>query len=372
MRYSFVIPTYNKKKPLKKTLEALNDLSGYNRENYEVVLVDDGSPGQVFKYIKGINRNYRLNYIYLQRCDLSCRSRARNYGISAARGKYIVFIDDDIVINSDYLKEADRYFCFSDNLVIHGLRLHWPSELIQDTDIRELSRTACRDADTNVLDVRHMVCNSLSYNLAAHKYPWLMTFSSNLVVPRKLLLEINGFDENFKQWGGEDAELGYRLLKAGAAFVLNTKLRAFHQSHPTAPKGESNLDYLVEKCKDVFKNIAPETLFALYDIWLKKPVLLPKFKMYPGKTHNRAIVELRKESELQDVKNRILEYAKKKGTEVIVKDYCESTDLDIWVQVLEVKDALLSYFPQSLKIHNEKVLKMKEKILYEKVEFSFR
>jgi len=374
MKYSFVIPTYNKKEPLKRTLKALNNLSGYTWENYEVVVVDDGSSEEVFEFIKGVNLNYRLNYVYLERCEDSCRARTRNYGIQVARGQYIVFIDDDIVVNSDYLEELDRYYRVSDNLVVNGLRLHCPSGLIDGTDIRELRRTACRDANTDVLEVRHMICNHLSYNLSAHKYPWLLTFTSNLAVPRKLLLEIEGFDENFKKWGGEDVELAYRLLKAGGKLVINNKIEAFHQAHPVAPQGENNLAYLVEKCKEVFKDIQPDTLFALFNMELcfGDPDLWSTFRAYPGKLTRKWKVELCDESELESVKKKISVLSKKKGNEIIVIDYCESTDLDIWVQMLDVKNAVISYFPQSLRISNQKILQLMKEVLFENANLSFR
>ncbi len=206
IKYSFVIPTYNKKEYLKKTLEALNNFPGYTRENYEVVVVDDGSPGEVFEFIKGVNRNYRLNYVYLERCEDSCRARTRNYGIRAARGQYLAFLDDDLVVDNEYLKELDRCFSFSDNIVITGMRLHCPSELIAGINRKEYRITACRKGDTNVLEVRHLIYNRLSYNLDAHKYPWMLTFSGNLAVSRKLVLDIGGFDENFKKWGFEDVD----------------------------------------------------------------------------------------------------------------------------------------------------------------------
>jgi len=372
MKYSFVIPTYNKKEPLVRTLEALNNLSGYSRDDVEAVVVDDGSTEEVFKIIKGVNRTYRLNYIYLQRCEDSCRSRTRNYGINAARGTFIIFIDDDIVVNSDYLQELARYFNVSHHLVIIGTRLNFPAHLLGSTDIKELRRTACQEANTDVLELRHPTFNRLSYNLAAYKYPWMMTFTSNLAVPRQLLLDIAGFDENFKKWGYEDLELGYRLHKTGVKFVLNPRIEAFHQAHPKAPTGENNLDYFLEKCQEIFKEIDYSTLHAVHALGTDDPSLLAVYRKYQGKIHTRATVELRQESDLENIKKRILELAKKKGSEIIVNDYCENTDLDVWVQMLEPENAVISYFPRSFHISGEKHVEFMKKVLFEKDKFSFR
>jgi glycosyltransferase involved in cell wall biosynthesis len=372
MKYSFIIPTYNKKEPLKKTLQALNNLSGYGRDDYEVVLVDDGSTDEVFGSIKGVNHNYRLNYVYLDRCEDSCRARTRNYGIKLARGRYIVFIDDDIIVRNDYLQELARCFRFSDNLVVTGTRLNCPPHIIDSTDIQELRRTACQGRNIDAMEVRHLVYNTLSYNLSAHKYPWMLTFTSNLAVPRKLLLEIEGFEENFKKWGFEDVELGYRLFKAGAKFVINSKLEAFHQEHPRGPEGENNQAYFQEKCKEVFKDIDPEALLSLFGIGFNSPDDTSPFRKYQGKIHRRAEVEFRKKSELEKVKKRILRLSGKKGSEVIVKDYCENTDLDLWIQMLEVNDAFISYFPQSFRISEGKRFEMMNVLLFVGKESCFR
>jgi hypothetical protein len=211
-----------------------------------------------------------------------------------------------------------------------------------------------------------MVYNCLSYNLGAQKYPWMMTFSGNLGVSRKLLLETGAFDENFKNWGCEDIELGYRFYKAGAKFIINSRMEAFHQSHSRAPAEEKNFDYFVEKCKEGFKDIDLYTLLSLYNAWLNEPHSLATFRKYQGKIRNRAKVELRDESGLEEVKKRILEFSKTKGCEVIVDDYCENTDLDIWVQMLEVKNAIISYFPGSLKISGEKTLEILKKTMHDR------
>ncbi|MCU0285319.1 MAG: glycosyltransferase [Acidobacteria bacterium] len=372
MKYTFVIPTYNKKEPLEKSLQALNYFPGYGPQDYEVVVVDDGSKDAIFEKIKGINRNYCLNYVYLQRSENSCRSRARNYGIQLARGNYIIFIDDDIVVNNNYLSELDRFYSFADNLVIIGTRLSCPTHLIDGADIKELRKAACQGTYIDRLELRHPTFNRLSYNLNSQKYPWMMAFSSNIVVPRKSLVEINGFDENFKNWGFEDLELGYRLHKFGLKFVINSRLEAFHQSHPMSIKGEDNYVHFLKACRDVFKVIEPGDLMSLHALGTDDPGLLAKFRKYQGKIKTKNLLEFRESSQLEVIKKNIITLSRKKGEEIIVNDYCENTDLDIWIQLFEVKNALISYFPQSFKISNEKCIELFERIIFNKDITSFR
>jgi hypothetical protein len=61
--------------------------------------------------------------------------------------------------------------------------------------------------------------------------PWQIFFTNNVSVPKQLLMQVGKFDEQFRTWGCEDLELGYRLQKGGARFILARNAFAFHQWH---------------------------------------------------------------------------------------------------------------------------------------------
>ena len=65
MKFTVIMPTYNNAELLRNTLEALNYQEGYDENDYEVVVVDDGSSIDTYSYIKGINKNYKLKYYYI-------------------------------------------------------------------------------------------------------------------------------------------------------------------------------------------------------------------------------------------------------------------------------------------------------------------
>ncbi len=348
MKYSFVIPTYNKKDYLQRTLEALNHQEGFTKSDYETIVIDDGSDDDVFSFIKKVNFNYRLNYIYLERGGYSCRARTRNYGINAARGYYINFIDDDIVVNKDYLKQLDRYYRYSDNLVIVGTRINCPVKLLEELEPGEIKKMAFQPGNAaDMLEERHLTFHSLSYNLSSQQYPWMMTVTCNLSIPRKKLTDIGGFDEKFTKWGFEDLELGYRLYKNGIKFVVNNNLLAFHQEHPRAPEGENNFAHFVKKCKDVFDEIDPTRMLTIYGLNTGDADKLKIFRNYKGEIAQRKTIIFREKQDLEEVKKKILEFSGEKRMEITVKDYVETTDLDIWIQMMEVDKAVVNYIPAS-------------------------
>lgn len=97
---SIIIPVYRVEKKIRR---CLNSVLLQRYENFEVILVDDGSPddsGNICEeYVQKDSRFYVIHQ------DNQGVSIARNRGIQVANGKYIVFVDSDDYIASDYLEK---------------------------------------------------------------------------------------------------------------------------------------------------------------------------------------------------------------------------------------------------------------------------
>lgn len=90
IKLSFVAPVYNVEHYLRKCVDSL---LAQDYEDYEIILVDDGSTDNSLKICKAYASRYDNIYIIHQRN--SGVGAARNAGIKAARGKYICFVDSD-------------------------------------------------------------------------------------------------------------------------------------------------------------------------------------------------------------------------------------------------------------------------------------
>lgn len=92
MKLSIIIPTYNSEKFIEKCLySCLNqDIS---HEDYEVIVVDDGSTDNTKNLVLSIKEKYN-NIVYIYQ-ENAAQGAARNNGLSKAKGKYIWFIDSD-------------------------------------------------------------------------------------------------------------------------------------------------------------------------------------------------------------------------------------------------------------------------------------
>ena len=96
---SIIVPVYNVEKYLK---QCLNSLICQTLDNYEIIIINDGSTDNSKDIINQYCRsNYNIKVINQKNSGLSV---ARNRGISEASGEYIAFIDSDDYICNDMME----------------------------------------------------------------------------------------------------------------------------------------------------------------------------------------------------------------------------------------------------------------------------
>lgn len=96
---SVIIPVYNAEAYLLDTIQSVRNQS---MKNIEIILYDDGSIDRSRELcIQEKNKDQRITVISDENKGPAI---ARNRGINAARGKYIVFIDSDDMVNDDYIE----------------------------------------------------------------------------------------------------------------------------------------------------------------------------------------------------------------------------------------------------------------------------
>lgn len=91
MKFSIIIPTYNRAAFLPKAIESVLNQT---YTDWELIIVDDGSTDNTREVVSQYN-DERITYIYQQNAE---RSAARNNGINHAKGDYVCFLDSDNVM----------------------------------------------------------------------------------------------------------------------------------------------------------------------------------------------------------------------------------------------------------------------------------
>jgi glycosyltransferase involved in cell wall biosynthesis len=96
--FSIVIPTFNRVHLIEHTI---NSIIKQSYQNYEVIIIDDGSTDNTGKFIKNkYSENPKVCYYFKENEE---RGAARNYGFRKAIGEFVIFLDSDDLLTELHL-----------------------------------------------------------------------------------------------------------------------------------------------------------------------------------------------------------------------------------------------------------------------------
>ena len=109
MKYSVIVPVYNRPDEVAELLESL---AAQSSGDFEVIIVEDGSTVDC----RDVCRSYeiRLNLKYFAKPN-SGPGQSRNYGAERASGDYLLVVDSDVVLPHDYIKAVDEALASGSN-----------------------------------------------------------------------------------------------------------------------------------------------------------------------------------------------------------------------------------------------------------------
>ncbi len=103
LKYSLIIPVYNRPEEIDELLESLTYLE---KGNFEVIVVEDGSSIDCEIKIKRYSNQLNISYFKILNAG---PGGARNYGAGKASGEWLIFLDSDTLIPKDYLSAIDSF-----------------------------------------------------------------------------------------------------------------------------------------------------------------------------------------------------------------------------------------------------------------------
>jgi glycosyltransferase involved in cell wall biosynthesis len=231
-----VVPTYNREAILRRTLDALvrQDLG---TDRFEVLVVDDGSTDGTAAAVRAYQGRLDLQYFYQP--DQGFRAAAaRNVGIAHARAGLTVFLDSGVLAHSGCLTSHLRRHQEPGRVAVIGYVYCFNSDnedadlMCRTLDFDDVDGTVDRlERERRWLDVREDYYARQRGSIEDLPAPWLLYWTCNVSASTEQLRQVGGFDEAFVMWGSEDVDLGYRLHRDGARFVLDRSARAIHHPH---------------------------------------------------------------------------------------------------------------------------------------------
>lgn len=197
MKVSVLICSRNRKDLLRRAVQALWQ-QACPMDDFEIIAVDDGSEDGTSEMVSGLIAESPCSMKLITQPYRQGLASGRNRAIREAAGEYIIFIDDDIIADKNFIAEHIRFHEKYPKSVVKGWVNHTP----------DLERKVPK------------------FNRADISTAFFWT--SNVSVSRQALLDVGLFDEDFKEYGWEDLELGLRLKEYGLTSRYNKKALVFH------------------------------------------------------------------------------------------------------------------------------------------------
>ncbi|PZR72029.1 MAG: glycosyl transferase [Chthoniobacterales bacterium] len=241
MFISVIIPSYNRSKTLKKTIESVLAID-YPPNQYELIVVDNCSTDDTRQVVEASEHlsDIKITYLFEVRPGVHF---ARNMAIKHAAGTWLYYTDDDMVVDSGVFKAFEKLLRVREGIAVASGQVlpiwtveppPWVTRIMQNSLLS--------------LQLREEVV------LVSPRDPGV--YSCHQFVRKDVLVDCGGFDpENTAgEWVGDgETGLNLRIEQAGHFFGYTSEARAFHLIPPERMTQRwLNQRFMNQACADVF------------------------------------------------------------------------------------------------------------------------
>ena len=291
--FSVIIPSYNSKNELINTLKHLAK-QDFPRNEYEIIAVDDGSADNTRQALANFVKQHpslNIKAIHfprvIERKAEDSRFRAglaRNLGVKHSTGKFLAFLDGDILTPPDYLKRLKKEHEKADLILLKRYHLK-PKAPIEDlfSSYKDLK-------DFYYIENRKYWGAFYKKGFEKVSCPWKYICTYGLSLSKKDFESAGAFGKNFIFYGFEDIDLGYSLFKKNKKFLLSD-IEVYHQTPPAKTTG--NWSYALLRQKQLaktakiffYRHLEPE-IYKELNIYMQQERPLSYFFPFLKKDHS--------------------------------------------------------------------------------------
>ena len=233
MRVTLLITTYNWPESLRLVLQSVREQS---LKPDQVIIADDGSGPETAVVVKEILGSSGLRWSHVWHEDKGVRqSRIKNLAVKYSDSPYLIFIDHDVVLHPDFIK--DHLSMSRQGFFLQGKRVILPEYYTQN-----VLKNKSFKPPTIFLRKLGNRKNTIRTPLLGLLFARGKSFETslrgcNLSMFKSDFIKVDGFDEAFdRSWGREDSDICYRLFHSGVR-VRNLWFLAlqYHLKHEVDP-----------------------------------------------------------------------------------------------------------------------------------------
>ena len=194
MKFSIIVPVYNVEKYLEKCLKSIQNQT---YDNFEVIIVNDGSTDNSKEIIKTFEKDARFKSFNKKNGGLS---DARNYGIKYTTGDFLLFIDSDDYIDENLLTKLN---CVIEKCNPDIIKFNFV-DVIEDKEYKHFERIS----DSKIVKLTELI--NFDYFEPACSYCYKLKFYKR----HNFQFEIGRYHEDF-------GLIPLVLLKSKSIYYLN-------------------------------------------------------------------------------------------------------------------------------------------------------
>lgn len=270
---SIIIVTYNQ---IKYTLECIESIRRFTNVSYEIIVVDNSSIDDTKKEIE------KQDDIVLI-CNDTNRGfpAAVNQGITSAQGKYVLLINNDVVVTEGWLEKLLEVAKNDPQIGLVGPISNEVSGLQRDENAKYKS-----------IDEMHNYSAEISVKNKGHVLPFPRIAFLCTLIKKEVIIKIGGLDERFTPGNYEDDDFCLRTQLAGFKTVIAKDIFIHHYGSKSF-KADGNEKYYerlkINEAKFVEKwGVTPDELWinnkAIKEHQIYYPINSNLFKQYFDRT----------------------------------------------------------------------------------------
>lgn len=259
MLISVIVATYNRPDALRLVIQSLLTQTD---SNYEILIADDGSKQDTAELVKSFQMSSLIAIHHVWQTDDGFRlSRIRNLATQQAHGEYLIFLDGDCIVQSDFVAQHRKLA--KPQRMVTGSRILLEKKLTErlcasqnwsfDSFKSQLIRHRLNGQVNKILPIYIKLPNASAREYS--DFVWRRIKGCNLACWKADAEAIHGFDENMVGWGHEDADFVFRLHERGVLRISGAwATEVLHLWHKMADKASAEKNAEIVRAKILAKS----------------------------------------------------------------------------------------------------------------------